>query len=157
MGNIEKKLDKLGIKLSEGSFPIANYVSVQFDGNSLYFSGAGAIRNGKPTYVGKLGAEVTLEEGYAAAREAAINLLSVLKREIGDLDKVDKIVKVLGFVASTSDFYNQPAVINGASDLFVEVFGDRGKHARSAVGTSVLPMNIPVEVEMIVKLKQDFE
>lgn len=155
MKNIEKRVEELGIKLSEGPLPIANYVSVQRDGNTLYLSGAGPIQKGKPTYVGKLGAEVTIKDGYAAAREAAINLLSVLKREAGNLERVEQIVKVLGFVASTTDFYDQPAVINGASDLLVEVFGERGRHARSAIGTAVLPMNIPVEVEMIVRLKQE--
>jgi len=155
MSDIEKRLEELNIKLSQGTSPVANYVSMQRAGDMLYFSGAGPFVEGKAVYKGRLGENLTIDEGYEASKIAAINLLSVLKREIGDLDKVDQIVKVLGFVSSTNDFYNQPAVINGASDLFVEVFGDKGRHARCAVGTNVLPMGIPVEVEMIIKLKSE--
>ncbi|MGM9533877.1 MAG: RidA family protein [Intestinibacter sp.] len=155
MSNIEKRLEELNINLSQGPSPVANYVSMQRAGDVLYFSGAGPIIDGKIIYQGRLGENISIEEGYDAAKIAAINLLAVLKREIGDLDKVEQIVKVLGFVSSTNDFYNQPAVIDGASDLLVEVFGDNGRHARCAVGTNVLPMNLPVEVDMIVKLKSE--
>lgn len=154
MSVIEKKLLEKGIELSSGSMPIANYVSVQRDGNTLYFSGSSALKDGKPVYQGKLGMEVSIEEGYEAARLAAINLISIMKREIGDLDKVEQIIKVMGFVASVEDFFSQPSVIDGASDLFVEIFGDKGRHARSAVGTNVLPMNLPLEIELIVKIKE---
>lgn len=154
MSNIEKKLKDLNINLLQVK-PVANYVSVQRDGNTLYFSGAGPIIEGQIIYKGRLGENVSIQEGYDASKIAAINLLSVLKKEIGDLDKVDQIIKVLGFVASTNDFYNQPAVIDGASDLFVELFGEKGKHARCAVGVNVLPMNLPVEVEMIVRIKPE--
>lgn len=153
MSVIEKRLEELGIALPDSPAPMANYVNVQRSGDMLLFSGAGPLKAGKPTVTGRLGENVTVEQGYAAAMEAGLNLISSLKRAVGDLDNVVQIIKVLGFVASTNDFYAQPAVINGVSDLMVEVFGDRGKHARSAIGTNVLPFQIPVEVEMIVKVK----
>ena len=103
--------------------------------------------------MGKLGKDLTVEEGYQAAREAAINLISVLKFELGDLDRVTSIVKILGFVASADDFYSQPAVINGASDLMVEVFGEAGRHARAAIGTNAIPGNLPVEIELIAQFQ----
>lgn len=150
---IEKRLEELGIEIKEAVSPIANYVSVQQCGDVLYFSGAGPVRDGKASMVGRLGEQITIEQGYAAAREGAINLICAMKGYLGDLDRVEQIVKVLGFVNCTSDFGAQPAVINGASDLFVEVFGDKGRHARSAVGVNALPLGIPVEVEIIVKIK----
>lgn len=153
MSMIEKRLEELGIVLPEAMSPLASYVSVQRDGNTLYLSGSSVIKDGKPLIQGKLGAEVSVEVGYAAARDTAINLIAVLKRELGNLDRVKQIVKLLGFVASTTDFYEQPAVINGASDLFVEVFGEKGRHARTALATNVLPMNLPLEIEMIVTVE----
>lgn len=150
---IEKRLEELNITLPDAPTPIANYVSVQQAGDLLYLSGAGGIINGKPVYVGKVGAEVTLEEAQDAARIAGINLIASLKKYLGDLDRVEQMIKMLGFVACTADFYNQPAVIDGCSAVLVEVFGDKGRHARSAVAAPVLPMNIPVEVELIVKIK----
>lgn len=149
----EKRLQELGIEIKEAVSPLANYVSVQRSGDLLFFSGAGPLRDGKPTMVGRLGENVTVEQGYTAAREGAVNLICALKGYLGDLDRVEQIVKLLGFVNCTPDFGAQPAVINGASDLFVEVFGEKGRHARSAVGTNALPMGIPVEVEMIVRIK----
>lgn len=153
MALIEKKLEEMGIVLPEAPEPIANYVSVKREGQMLYFSGAGPIKDGKAVMQGKLGKELTVEEGYEAAKMAAINLIAAMKRELGDLDQVDQILKLFGLVASADDFYQQPAVVNGASDLFAEVFGDRGKHARSAMGTNVLPLNLPLEIEIIVKIK----
>lgn len=153
MALIEKKLEEMGIVLPEAPEPIANYVSVKREGQMLYFSGAGPIKDGKAMMQGKLGKELTVEEGYEAAKMAAINLIAAMKRELGDLDQVDQILKLFGLVASADDFYQQPAVVNGASDLFAEVFGDRGKHARSAMGTNVLPLNLPLEIEIIVKIK----
>ena len=153
MALIEKKLEEMGIVLPEAPEPIANYVSVKREGQMLYFSGAGPIKDGKAVMQGKLGKELTVEEGYEAAKMAAINLIAAMKRELGDLDQVDQILKLFGLVASADDFYQQPAVVNGASDLFAEVFGDRGKHARSAMGTNVLPLNRPLEIEIIVKIK----
>lgn len=154
MNEVEKKLEALGIVLDAGPDPMANYVSVQKAGNIWFFSGAAPFKNGKLAVFGRLGENMTTEEGYQAARLAGINLLAILKRELGgNWDKLEQIVKLQGFVSSTPDYYEQPKVINGASDLFVEVLGDRGRHARTAVGTNVLPFRIPLEVEMIVKVK----
>lgn len=154
MNEVEKKLEALGIVLDAGPDPMANYVSVQKAGNIWFFAGAGPFKNGKPAVFGRLGENMTTEEGYQAARLAGINLLAILKRELGgNWDKLEQIVNLQGFVSSTPDYYEQPKVINGASDLFVEVLGDRGRHARTAVGTNVLPFRIPLEVEMIVKVK----
>ena len=154
MAKIEARLEELGLTLPESPSPMANYVSVQRTGNLLFFSGAGPIKDGKPAITGTLGKELSVEEGYEAAKLTALNLLSVLKKTIGDLDKVKQIIKLLAFVASTNDFNKQPAVINGASDLLVEVFGDRGRHARSAIAANVLPFSIPVEIEMIVEIEE---
>lgn len=154
MNNVEERLKELGIDLSAGPEPMANYVSVQKAGDIWFFSGAGPFENGKPVVFGRLGENLTTDEGYEAARLAGINLLAVLKRELnGDWDRLGQIVKVQGFVNSTTDFFEQPNVINGTSDLFVDVLGDRGRHARTALGTNVLPFRIPIEVEMIVKVK----
>ena len=153
MAKIEARLEELGLILPESPPPMANYVSVQRTGNLLFFSGSGPFQDGKPVVFGKLGKELTLEEGYNAAKLTALNLISILKKTVGDLDKVKQIVKLLAFVASTDDFTQQPAVVNGASDLFVEVFGDKGKHARSAIAANVLPFSIPIEIEMIVEIE----
>lgn len=153
MNEVDKKLKEMGIELPLGPEPMANYVSVQKAGNLLFFSGAGPIKDGKPTMTGRLGENLSTEQGYAAAKEAGIVLLSSLKRALnGNWDKLEQIVKVQGFVSSTNDYYEQPKVIDGCSDLFVEVLGDRGKHARTALGTSVVPFGIPLEIEMIVKV-----
>lgn len=155
MTKIEERIKELGIELPEAPSPMASYVVVQKADNLLYFSGASPMNNGKPTMTGKLGKDLTIEEGYEGARQAGLLLLSQLKKAVGDLDNVEQIVKLFGIVASTDDFTEHPAVINGASELFVEVFGEKGKHARSAIGTSVLPWNLPLEVEMIVKVKEN--
>jgi enamine deaminase RidA (YjgF/YER057c/UK114 family) len=143
----------LGIVIEPASTPIVNYVSVQRSGNLLFFSGADPLRDGRATMVGRLGDDLSIEQGYKAARVGAICLIAALKSEVGDLDQVEQIVKLTGFVNCASGFTSQPAVINGASDLFVEVFGDKGRHARSAVGVSALPMGIPVEIEMIARVR----
>lgn len=154
MNEIEKKLQDLGITLDAGPDPMANYVSVQKVGDIWFFSGAGPFENGKPAVFGRLGENMTTAEGYDAARLAAINLLAILKRELGgDWNRLEQVVKIQGFVNSTPDYFEQPTVINGVSDLLVEVLGDRGRHARTAVGTNVLPFRIPLEVEMIIKVK----
>ncbi|WP_419025093.1 RidA family protein [Emergencia sp.] len=154
MNEIEKKLQDLGITLDAGPDPMANYVSVQKAGDIWFFSGAGPFENGKPAVFGRLGENMTTAEGYDAARLAAINLLAILKRELGgDWNRLEQVVKIQGFVNSTPDYFEQPTVINGVSDLLVEVLGDRGRHARTAVGTNVLPFRIPLEVEMIIKVK----
>ena len=150
--NIENKLEELGIELIAPSKPIANYVKAVQTGNLVFLAGHGPQQADGSSIKGKLGKDLTLEEGQYAARMAAISLLSSLKAEIGDLDKVTRIVKVRGMVNCTEDFYDQPEVINGCSDLLVAVFGDKGKHARAAVGMVSLPSNIAVEIEMIVEV-----
>ena len=149
---IEDKIKALGIDLPSAPEPIANYIPCLQSGNLVFVSGQGPIINGKQLYTGKVGAEVTREEGYEAARACCINLLSQLKLFLGDLDKIKRVVHIKGYVASADDFTNQPAVINGASDLLVEIFGEAGRHTRCALGLNVLPTDIPVEVEMIVEV-----
>lgn len=151
---IDEKIKDLGISWPKQSpQPMANYVTVRRCGNLLYLSGAGPFVDGKPSYVGRVGIEITIEEAYDAARLSAVNLLSMIQSEVGSLENI-RIIKLLGFVSSSNDFYNQPEVINGASDFLVTVLGENGKHARSAIGTSVLPFNIPVEIEMIAEIIQ---
>ncbi len=149
----ETKLKEIGLELPTAGKPLANYVPAVRTGNLVFLSGQGPRREDGTMITGKVGAELTLDEGYEAARRVALGLLGSLKAEIGDLDKVRRVVKLLGMVNSTPDFTDQPKVINGASDLLVEVFSDRGRHARSAVGMNSLPMNISVEIEMIVEVE----
>lgn len=153
MSVIDKRLEELGIVLPEVSAPPASFVHAVTTGNLVYTSGADCRKDGKMLYTGKLGRELTVEEGQKAAKQTIINLLAVLKNHIGNLDRVNKFVKVLAFVNSAPGFNEQPYVINEASELLEEIFGARGLHARSAVGTSELPFDIPVEIEMIVELK----
>ena len=150
--DIDDKLLELGITLNEPSKPVGNYVNSVRTGNLIYMAGLGPL--GPNGYItGKLGQDLSIAEGYDAARYTAISQLTALKAEIGDLNKVKRIVKVFGMVNSTPTFTQQPAVINGFSDLMVAVFGDRGRHARAAVGMVALPMNICVEIEMIVEVE----
>ena len=151
--DVEQKLRQLGITLPLSPPPVANYVNAVRTGNLVFMAGKGPKKADGEYITGVVGEELTIEEGYAAARQAGIIQLAALKEEIGDLNKVKRIVKVLGMVNATSDFTNQPEVINGFSDLMVEVFGDRGKHARAAVGMASLPRNIAVEIEMIVEVE----
>lgn len=151
---VETKLKNLGYELPKAPAPLANYVTITRSGNLLFTSGSGCFIDGKPRYQGRLGEDISIDQGYDAARITALNLLSIVKEELGELNKVKKVVKLLGFVSSTNDFYDHPAVINGASDLLVEVFGEKGKHARSAIGTSVLPFNLPVEIEMVLEVEE---
>jgi enamine deaminase RidA (YjgF/YER057c/UK114 family) len=150
---IENRLKDMGIELPPAVTPVANYVPAVRSGNLVFLSGHGPFDESGTLITGKIGADLTAEQGYQAARRIAIGLLGSLKNIIGDLDKVKQIVKLLGLVNCTPDFGDQPKVINGASDFLVEVFGDKGKHARSAVGTNALPMNISVEIEMIVEVE----
>ena len=145
----EAKLEALGLTLPPVSAPIGSYVTCKRQDNLLYLSGAGPIVQGEVLYKGKVGAEITPDVAYEAAKVSALNLIAALKAELGDLSKVKSIVKLLGLVACADGFYGQPGVINGASDLLFEVFGEKGRHARSAIGVFSLPMNIPVEIEMI--------
>jgi enamine deaminase RidA (YjgF/YER057c/UK114 family) len=149
----EAKLKEKGIVLSAASKPVANYVNAVRVGNLLFLSGKGPTKPDGSNITGKVGKDLTIEQGYEAARLVAINHLSVLKAELGDLKKVKRIVKVLGMVNCTGDFKDQPKVINGYSDLMVEIFGEKGKHARSAVGMNALPAGIAVEVEVIVEVE----
>lgn len=149
----EAKLKELGIELFKPSAPVANYVKATRTGNLVYLAGHGPAKADGTNITGKVGKDLTLEQGYAAARQTGIALLSTLKSEIGDLSKVKRIVKVLGMVNCTDTFTDQSKVINGFSDLMVEVFGEKGKHARSAVGMYMLPSNIAVEIEIIVEVE----
>lgn len=153
MAIAEKRIEELGLVLPTAPAPMANYVTARKVGNLLFFSGAGPFQDGKPVIFGKVGVELTQEEGYQAARLTGLNLIAQLKKELGDLDRVKQFVKVQAFVASAPDFTAQPAVMNGVSDLFAEVFGEKGKHARTAVAVPQLPFNIPIEVEMIVEVE----
>ena len=149
----ETKLKEKGIVLTAPGKPVANYVNVVRVGNLLFLAGKGPTKPDGSNITGKVGKDLTIEQGYEAARLTAINHLAVLKAELGSLNKVKRIVKVLGMVNCTEDFKDQPKVINGYSDLMVEIFGDKGKHARSAVGMYALPSNIAVEVEVIVEIE----
>ncbi|MFD0796135.1 RidA family protein [Maribacter chungangensis] len=148
----EAKLQELDIVLRDQGTPVANYVHAVRAGNLLFLAGKGPKQANGENIVGKLGADLSIEEGYAAAREVAINQLSVLKSELGNLNKVKRIVKVKGMVNAVPEFTDHSKVINGYSDLMVAVFGDAGKHARAAVGMGSLPGNMAVEVEMIVEV-----
>ncbi|MBY7141762.1 RidA family protein [Virgibacillus sp. NKC19-3] len=152
MGQIESKMKELGIDLSEVPKPAANYIPAQQTGNLVYTSGQDCRREGTLMHEGKLGQDLTIEQGQEAARQSAINCLAVLKFHLGDLDRVTKIVKVLSFVNSSDGFVEQPYVVNGASDLLEEVFGEKGEHARSAISANELPFNTPVETELIVEV-----
>jgi enamine deaminase RidA (YjgF/YER057c/UK114 family) len=132
---------------------VGAYLLARQSGDLLFLSGTTCYRDGKPLYTGRLGAEVSLEQGYEAARQTMLNLLSVVKSQTGSLERVERIIKVNGYVNSAPDFDRQPAVINGASDLLVELFGEEGRHARTSIGVSDLPGHIPVEIEMVVQLR----
>jgi len=149
----EERLAKLGLTLPAASAPAANYVNVVRTGNLLYLAGKGPTAPDGQWITGKLGLDVTVQDGYEAAKSVALAHIAVLKNELGDLSKVKRIVKVNGYVNSTPDFIEQPKVMNGYSDMMVAVFGDQGKHARSSVGVCALPMNIAVEVEVIVEVE----
>lgn len=152
MTQAERKLKQLGFILPKAPAPVANYVGSVRTGNLVFISGSGPITPDGVMITGKLGADLKVEDGYKAAQLCALNMLAHLKAQIGDLDKVTRIVKVLGMVNSAPTFTDQPKVINGCSDLLVNVFGDKGRHARSAVGMAALPMNIAVETEMVVEV-----
>jgi enamine deaminase RidA (YjgF/YER057c/UK114 family) len=148
----DERLARLGIELPQVAAPVAAYVPAVRTGSYVYTSGQLPMVDGKLAATGKLGGEVSPEQGKDLARSCALNAIAAVKAQIGDLAKVARVVKVVGFVASTPDFTGQPAVVNGASELLGEVFGDAGKHARSAVGVAALPMDAPVEVELIVEV-----
>jgi len=150
---VEAKLRAMGLELPANPKVMANYLTAVRTGNLVFLSGHGPLREDGTFITGKVGADLTIEEGNEAARKAAILLLSSLKAEIGDLDKVRRVVKLLGMVNCLPDFVDQAKVVNGASDLLVEVFAERGRHARSSGGMNALPLNIAVEIEMIVEVE----
>ena len=154
MGTIDKRLAELGLMLPVPAKPVANYVPWVRTGNLVFVSGQGAMFDGKIQYPGKLGDNVSLEDGAKSARGCAINILAQLREACGgNLDRVKRIVKLVGFVNATPSFADHPKVVNGASDLMVEVFGDKGRHARSAVGSPSLPVNLSVEIEAIAEIE----
>ena len=151
--SIEQKLTNMGLTLAAPTKPVANYVKAVRTGNLIFLAGHVSTRADGSPITGKLGKDLTVEQGYEAAKATTVSLLSTLKAELGDLSRVRRIVKVTGFVNSTPDFPDQPKVINGCSDLLVALFGERGKHARSAVGMAALPLNYAVEIEMVVEVE----
>jgi len=152
-GQVERAIAGLGLTLPPAPAAVANYVGAVVAGNLVFVSGHGPVKDGQLTYRGKLGREFTTAQGYEAARLVMLNCLATLKAAIGDLDRVRRVVKLLGMVNGTPEFTEQPQVINGASDLLVSIFGDRGRHARSAVGMGSLPFNIAVEIELVVEIR----
>lgn len=153
-GLIDEKLKKLGIELIVPTKPIANYAKAVRTGNLIYLSGHGPTRADGTDIIGKVGKDLTTEQGIEAAKRTAISLLSTLKMELGgDLTRVKRIVKVNGWVNCSADFKDQPKIMNGCSDLLVAVFGEKGKHARTSLGTNALPSNIAIEIEMIVEVE----
>jgi enamine deaminase RidA (YjgF/YER057c/UK114 family) len=152
MSTPEQRLADLGLTLPEVAKPVASYIPANRSGNYVYTSGQLPLREGQLVAIGKVGGEVGADEGQECARQCALNALAAVRAEVGELSAVKRVVKVVAFVASTPDFTGQPGVANGASELLGAVFGDAGRHARSAVGVPVLPLDAPVEVEMIVEV-----
>lgn len=149
----EARVRELGITIPEAAKPVANYIPSVRVGSLLFLAGHGPVRDGKATARGKLDKDLSVEQGYKVAREVGLNLLGSARAALGSLDKVKRVVKVLGMVASAEGFTDQPKVIDGFSDLMVEVFGENGRHARSAVGMAELPLGIPIEIEMVVEVE----
>jgi enamine deaminase RidA (YjgF/YER057c/UK114 family) len=152
MGNVEDKLNSLGIQLPEPPKPLAAYIAAKQTGNLVFTAGQLPMVEGNLIATGLLGRDIEVEAAKAAARICVINALSAVKGAIGDLDKIKQIVRVVGYVASVPEFTQQPAVVNGASELLLEIFGEAGRHARSAVGVAVLPLNAAVEIELTVEV-----
>jgi len=152
MTSPEQRLEELGLAVPEVAAPVASYVPAVRSGNHIFTSGQLPIREGTLLTTGKVGAQVSVEEAVACARQCALNAIAAVRAEVGDLSRVVRVFKVLAFVASTPEFSGQPGVANGASELLGTVFGDAGQHARSAVGVTVLPLDAPVEVEMTVEV-----
>jgi enamine deaminase RidA (YjgF/YER057c/UK114 family) len=152
-GTVDKRLAEKGIELPQAAAPVANYVPVAIAGNLAFVSGQVTVWNGEFRYKGKLGKDFSVEDGQQAARLCGLNIVAQLRAALGgDLDRVKRVLKLGVFVNSTADFTDQPKVANGVSDLMVEIFGDAGKHARFAVGTNVLPLDLAVEVDAVVEI-----
>lgn len=149
---IEDELARLGFTLQTPR-PVAAYVPAVRSGDLIFTAGQGPMVDGKPRYLGKVGRELTEEQGYQAAQLCVVGCLACVKSLTGDLDRVEQVVKLLGFVACVDGFTRQPWVMNGASELLIRLYGDRGRHARSAIGTNQLPLDIPVEVELVVRIR----
>ena len=149
----ETRLTELGIQLPSPPQPVATYIPAVQAGDLLFLSGVVPFRDGKLALAGKLGTDLTVEQGYEAARIALLNALAIVRKELGTLDRVKKVVRMVGHVASADGFVQQPAVVNGASDLLVKIFDEAGRHARVAVGAAELPLNAPVELEIILQIR----
>lgn len=153
-GTVDARLKQLGVEIPTPAAPVANYVGFVKSGNLVFVSGQVTMQGGKPQFIGKLGREISTEQGQEAAKLCAINIVAQLKAACeGDLDRVERIVKLGGFVNSTPDFTDQPKVINGASDFMVAVFGDKGRHARAAVSAGSLPLGVAVEIDCIAEIR----
>ena len=154
MHTFETNIKQLGIIIPDISAPLANYVPYKVSDNILYISGQGPVSESKLVYKGKVGEDISIDDGIKAAELCCINIIAALKKSInGDWNRLDSFLKLGGFVNCNNNFYDQPKIINGASDLLVKIFGDQGRHARFAVGSNALPMNISVEIDAIIKLK----
>lgn len=151
-GKIEARLEELGIELPQAAAPAANYVPYVITGNQLWVAGQVPFWNGELKYIGRLGDDFTVEQGQEAARICALNVIAQAKAALGELDRVRRVVKMGGFVNATPDFTDHPKVVNGASDLMVEVFGEAGRHARFAVGAGSLPLGVAVEVDAVMEI-----
>jgi len=149
----EAKLAELGITLPPAPKPVATYIPAVRAGDLLFLSGTGPFKDGAIVYAGKLGKDFTVEQGYEAARLTLLNALAMVRQELGTLDRVTRVVRLTGHVASAEGFIQQPAVINGASDLLVQIFGEAGRHARLALGAAELPLNMAIELELILQVK----
>jgi len=149
---IDDKLKELGISLTDTPKPLGSYIPCVQTGNLLFLSGVLPLRHGQLTRTGRVGEDISRDEACEEARQVVINSLSILKSHLGSLDKIAKCVKLNGYVASSADFTDQPKVLNAASDLLVDVFGERGKHARSAIGVCSLPLNSPIEIDFIFEI-----
>ena len=154
MHMFEENIKQLGIEIPDMPSPLANYVPYKVSNNVVYVSGQGPVKNGQLVFKGKVGEDITIDDGIKAAELCCINIIAALKKSInGDWNRLDNFLKLGGFVNCNNNFYDQPKIINGASDLLVNIFGDKGRHARFAVGSNSLPMNISVEIDAIIKIK----
>jgi len=151
--SFEAKLSELGLTLPPAPKPVATYIPAVRAGDLLFLSGTGPFKDGRIVYAGKLGKDLTVEQGYEAARLTLLNALAIAKQELGSLDHIKRVVRMSGHVASAERFTQQPAVINGASDLLVQIFGEAGRHARLALGAAELPLNMCIELELILQVK----